>query len=199
MRAAPILAALALAACGQQPAAPTTDPASATVPPPAATTASAPQQPAAGGAYRYRSSALRSPFEPSHPGTVLATEDAKPDPQRPRAPLERFRLEELRLVGGIAAGGARYALVADPGGTIRRVAVGDYLGANHGRVTSLARHELRLREVVRNGAGDWVWRPRTLVAASGRRAEPSDPPEHGADLPDSAPDTLPPVSAGEPI
>ncbi len=200
MRIAVVLA-LALAAC-RQPAAPSGDLPSAAAPaaasPPPAATAPAAQAPATGGAYRYRSSTLRSPFEPGHPGTVLATDGAQPDPHRPRAPLERFRLEELRLVGGIAAGGARYALVADPGGTIRRVAVGDYLGPNHGRVTGLARHELTLREIVRNDAGDWVWRPRSLVARASRPgAEPNRPQGQGVEPPEPAPGAPSPIAGGE--
>lgn len=178
-----VLAALGLAACGQQRALPpASPPAPAFSAPPA--TAPATQPPATGAAYRYRSSALRNPFEPSHPGTVLATDGAPPDPHRTRAPLERFRLEELRLVGSIAAGGTRYALVAEPGGTIRRVAVGDYLGMHHGRVTGLAPGELTLREIARDD-GNWVWRPRSLVVAPRSRpgAAPSRPPEQDSDAP----------------
>ena len=176
-----VLAAFGLAACGQQPALPPPVPPSAPALSAPATGPSTPP-PATGAAYHYRSSTLRNPFEPSHPGTVLATDGAQPDPHRPRTPLERFRLEELRLVGAIAAGGVRYALVADPGGTIRRVAVGDYLGTDHGRVTGLARGELTLREIVRQD-GNWVWRPRSLVVAprGGAEAAASSPPEQDAE------------------
>ena len=155
-------------------------------PPVPAATALATRPPAAGGIYRYRSTTLRSPFEPDHVGAVLATDGAKPDPYRPRGPLERFRLEQLRLVGGMAAAGMRYALVADPAATVHRVAVGDYLGMNHGRVTSVSRRELALREIVRNGTGDWAWRPRSLVAIDqpdgprGGSAESPKPAEQAA-------------------
>lgn len=192
MRRAIVLAALGLAACGQGPAAPRGDPAVAVPRPTPPVAAPATTPPPTGEIYRYRSTALRSPFEPSHADAEPAAAGVQPDPHRRRGPLERFRLEQLRLVGGMAAGGQRFALVAEPAGTIHRVAVGDYLGPNHGRVSRLARNELQLREIVRNGVGEWVWRPRSLVAKASETSESAEPtpaPGASADPPALAPPT----------
>lgn len=115
--------------------------------------------------YQYRSAALRSPFEPSVVGAVAMADG------RARQPLEQFRLAQLRMVGTLATGSAECALVADPTGTIHRVAVGDYLGANNGRITGISRQAIALRETVRAGSagqaepGAWTSRVRTLALA----------------------------------
>lgn len=123
-------------------------------------------------AYQYRSAALPSPFEPSVAGLVAAADG------RERQPLEQFRLAQLRMVGTLATGGMEHALVADPSGTIHRVAVGDYLGADNGRITAISRQAIALRETVRDGPGGqgegvaWTSRTRTLALAV--RAERPD-------------------------
>ena len=174
-----VLAALALAACEQDGAAPTTlevrpawpeATAAATAPPPVA------------APYQYQSASRQSPFEPSYPGAVVAAQGLQPDAARSRQPLERFRLEVLRMVGTMASGGARHALVADPTGRIHRVSVGDYLGGNHGRIDRLREDAVMLREMVRSGNGGWVWRPRSLplAVASEPADEENDPPPSAA-------------------
>ena len=170
-----VLATLALAACeqdGTTPAALDKQPAL----PEATAAATAP--PAVAAPYQYQSASRQSPFEPSYPGAVVAAQGLQPDAARARQPLERFRLEELRMVGTMASGGARYALVADPTGRIHRVSVSDYLGGNHGRIDRLQEDAVMLREIVRSGNGGWVWRPRSLplAVASEPADEENDPP-----------------------
>ena len=170
-----VLAALALAACerdGATPAALDMQPAL----PEATAAATAPLAVAA--PYRYQSAPRQSPFEPSYAGAVVAVQGLQPDAARRRQPLESFRLEELRMVGTMASGRARYALVADPTGRIHRVSVGDYLGGNHGRIDLLREDAVLLREIVRSGNGGWVWRPRSLplAVASEPADEENDPP-----------------------
>ena len=159
---------LGLAACRQDQAASPPD-----LPPPlpGGVTPAAPEQAGPRSRpYQYRSATLRSPFEPSVAGAVAVADG------RARQPLEQFRLAQLRMVGTLATGGARYALVADPTGTIHRVAVGDYLGADNGRITGISRQAIALRETVRAGPvgqaerGAWTSRARTLPLAV--RAEP---------------------------
>ena len=174
-----VLAALALAACEQDGATPATldmQPA----PPEAAAATTAP--PAVAAPYQYRSASRQSPFEPSYPGAVVAAQGLQPDAARRRQPLERFRLEELRMVGTMASGATRHALVADPTGRIHRVSAGDYLGGNHGRIDRLQEDAVMLREIVRSSNGGWVWRPRSLplAVASEPADEENDPPPSAA-------------------
>lgn len=159
---------LGLVACRQeQPAAPP-----AAVPPLPGSAPAAVPVPAEAHSrpYQYRSAALPSPFEPSIASVVAAADG------RSRQPLEQFRLAQLRMVGTLATGGTDYALVADPTGTIHRVAVGDYLGTDNGRITAISRQELALRETVRGPGGQeersaWTSRARTLTLAA--RAKPA--------------------------
>lgn len=174
-----VLAALALAACKQDGATPA---ALDVKPAPLEATAAATAPSATAAPYQYRSASRQSPFEPSYPGAVVAAQGLQPDAARSRQPLERFRLEELRMVGTMASGATRHALVADPTGRIHRVSAGDYLGGNHGRIDRLREDAVMLREIVRSGNGGWVWRPRSLplALASEPAEEENDPPPSAA-------------------
>lgn len=123
-------------------------------------------------AFVYSASDRRSPFEPPAE-VVLESEDEdegepeseiKPDKNRPTEPLERFEIGNLTMVGSLqrADKGQLYALVRDAEGSIHRVTVGDYMGQNHGRVQRVTETGIRLREIVGDGSGGWVKRPRTL-------------------------------------
>ncbi|MEQ6886120.1 pilus assembly protein PilP [Salicola sp. Rm-C-2C1-2] len=123
-------------------------------------------------AFTYAASDRRSPFEP--PAEVVLEDEGddedepksqiQPDENRPTEPLERFEVGDLAMVGSLqrADEGQLYALVRDADGGIHRVTVGDYMGQNHGRVERVTETRIRLREIVGDGSGGWVKRPRTL-------------------------------------
>ncbi len=67
---------------------------------------------------------------------------------------------------------ALYALVRDPAGGVHKVQVGDYLGTDHGRITSIDEIEVQLMEIVSDGTGGWVERARTVTLGGGEE-EPS--------------------------
>lgn len=143
--------------------------------------------------YQYRSAALPSPFEPSVAGMVAAADG------RERQPLEQFRLAQLRMVGTLATSGVEHALVADPSGTIHRVAVGDYLGTDNGRITAISRQAIALRETVRDGPGGqdqhsaWTSRARTLALTV--RAERPDEEATAPPAPSGAEENRPTTEA----
>lgn len=113
----------------------------------------------------YGATALRSPFdEPVVVTTVEGTRnpDVKPDPLRVKDFLESFNLDSLAMVGTLEQNGALWALVKDPTGGIHRVTVGNYIGKNHGKITSATTTQLSLVEIVADGLGGWVQRPRTI-------------------------------------
>ena len=180
MRRVLAVALVGLAACRPEPAAAPPDAAPARHP----ATASAPRPAGDVPPYQYRSAARRSPFEPSHAGAAALADG------RQRQPLERFHLAQLRMVGTLAAGGANYALVADPTGTIHRVAVGDYLGADNGRVTEIGRRAIALRETVPGDQAGPRARPRTLALATRDSRQAQDaaavPPAAEAELASTA-------------
>ena len=140
-----------------------------------------PQEPALPLAYR--SADRRSPFEPAGVavGGGLAVQ---PDFERAQAPLERFALRELRMVGTLTGRGAVRALIRDPHGRIHALRTGDYLGMDHGRIDAVRAAGLDLIEMVRDGNGGWMQRTRVLALSSERalqsgRALSSTPADDG--------------------
>jgi type IV pilus assembly protein PilP len=62
---------------------------------------------------------------------------------------------------GIAKG--MEGLVRDPDGVVHRVHVGNYLGQNYGRITSINEDHIELVELVPNGSGGWMERQATIA------------------------------------
>lgn len=82
----------------------------------------------------------------------------RPDLQRPKEYLERFELDTLQMVGTFEKEANEWALIRDPDGVVHRVAVGNYIGKNYGRVLSIQTDEVALSEFISNGAGGWLVR-----------------------------------------
>jgi len=120
-------------------------------------------------AFSYSASALRSPF--SLP--VVADEDERlntngldirPDTDRAKEYLEQFKIDELGMVGTLQKPeGDLWALVRDGSGGVVRVREGEYMGRNHGRIVSITSDRINLIEIVPDGLGGWLERPRTLA------------------------------------
>lgn len=113
----------------------------------------------------YGATAMRSPFdEPVVVATISGTRDpdVKPDPLRVKDFLESFNLDSLAMVGTLEQNGSLWALVSDPNGGIHRVTLNNYIGKNHGKITAASPTQLSLVEIVGDGLGGWVQRPRTI-------------------------------------
>lgn len=116
--------------------------------------------------YVYNVAALRSPFDPpvevkdvvQQPGNPKL----KPDLTRPKEFLESFNIDALTMVGTLEQGGQFWALLRDGNGGINRVGVGSYIGKNHGKVVSATPTKLDVIEIVPDGLGGWLQRPRSL-------------------------------------
>ncbi len=67
------------------------------------------------------------------------------------------------MVGTLQRDGKTWALVDDGQGRIHRVTIGDYMGKNHGEIVSITETQVDIVEVVPDGKGGWVERPRTLA------------------------------------
>lgn len=118
--------------------------------------------------FSYNASALRSPFALPYNAnelqSVKATTDIRPDPDRAREYLEQFSLDNLVMVGTMQKpGNALWALVRDGNGGVVRVQRGEYMGQNHGRVVGITESKINLIEIVPNGLGSWLERPRALA------------------------------------
>ena len=94
-----------------------------------------------------------------HWGAQLRTQPGRvqwlwPQLNRPAEALEAFELSQLAWMGWLEQGDRRIALV-QAGNGVQRVAVGGYMGRQHGRVEHIGADHLVLREVVRNAQGVW--------------------------------------------
>ena len=89
----------------------------------------------------------------------------KPDFERPKEPLEAFKLENLRMVGTIhmLELGELTALIKDNNGEIHRIKSGNFVGRNFGEILTVNETQLDILEIVPNGRDGWMKRPRNLV------------------------------------
>lgn len=117
-------------------------------------------------AFTYSAAGLRSPFQPPVKIELRQRQkgsaEIKPDETRPKQFLEGFNIELFEMVGLLANDAGRFALVSGAGG-VHRVKVGDYLGRNYGRIVAINDDRIEVVEIVPDGEGGWLERPRTLT------------------------------------
>ncbi|SFI01529.1 type IV pilus assembly protein PilP [Pseudomonas guineae] len=115
--------------------------------------------------FTYSAAALRSPFQPpvklEMADRQKGSKDVKPDEARTKQFLEGFNIETFVMVGTLANDSGAFALVSGAGG-VHRVRVGDYLGRNHGRILAIDESRVDVMEIVPDGEGGWLERPRSL-------------------------------------
>jgi type IV pilus assembly protein PilP len=123
-------------------------------------------------AFAYVEAGRRQPFTPIEQQRDPAKDaqsnnpDATAPPeavQRNREPLEEFPLDGLRMMGVIKINSKVFALVKAPDNVIHRVAMGNYLGQNYGKIVGINDTEINLSEVVSDGFGGWVKRTAVLA------------------------------------
>ncbi|MDA8224470.1 MAG: pilus assembly protein PilP [Betaproteobacteria bacterium] len=102
------------------------------------------------------------PFKPRKLKFNSAEGGIQPDLNRPKELLESFALETLKMVGVIQRNGVNYAVIKTPLNTIYVVKVGNYLGQNFGKIVAITDKEVKLKEIVQDGAGDWSERDSSL-------------------------------------
>ena len=66
------------------------------------------------------------------------------------------------MVGTLQQGKSTYALVRTPDKDVYQVTTGNYLGQNFGVILGINENEIRLKELVQDGSGDWAERTGTL-------------------------------------
>lgn len=125
-------------------------------------------------ALAYLYSEERSPFlapDAIAEGGISPTDGAlAPDQQRVQEPLERFQLQELRLVGTLRMGGRQVAMIASPDGNVTSVKEGNYMGSDYGRISQIAAQEIRVNERVFTQRDGWQERQVTLTINQERAA-----------------------------
>lgn len=121
---------------------------------------------------------IQAEFEPFNPqrltlalrrdSTQIASNAAliAPELVRRKEPLEAFPLDAMAMVGSLMKTGKPTALLKVDN-LIYQVGVGDYLGQNYGRITSITETAVQLREIVQDATGDWMERAASLELQEG--------------------------------
>ena len=112
--------------------------------------------------FTYEGFDLPDPFKPRKIEPTKGSSKLAPDLTRRKEPLEGFPLESLTMVGTLEKNKTVYALVRTPERDVYQVRAGNYLGQNFGVVTGIGENEVKLKELVQDGAGDWTERSSTL-------------------------------------
>ena len=115
--------------------------------------------------FAYNAFDLPDPFKPRKIEPVRGASKLAPDLNRRKEPLEAFPLESLQMVGTLQRGKNTYALVRTTEKDVYQVKVGNYMGQNYGVVIDINDAEIRLKELVQDGAGDWTERSSTIQLA----------------------------------
>jgi type IV pilus assembly protein PilP len=112
-------------------------------------------------AFNYIDQDKRSPFVPG--GSGGANAGVRPDNHRNREYLEQFSLDTLKMVGTLNLGGSSYGLVQTKDGRVHRVVVGEHLGTNDGKITTISPAKIALVEIIPDGLGGYLERPAALA------------------------------------
>lgn len=117
--------------------------------------------------FTYKASNLRSPFEPPVQEQNIVTTPSgngvAPDLRRRKEPLESFPIDSLRMVGTLERDEKIWAIVVDKDGTVHRITQGNYVGQNHGKITSVTEEKVSLTEIIPDGRGGWRERPASMT------------------------------------
>jgi len=129
------------------------------------------------GHYDYSAQGLRSPFDEPRAEAIQQKIQQmsgclSPDPRRRKQPLEKFPLGNLSMRGTMGEKGVIWALVEASDATLHRVAVGSYLGLNNGHITTVSQQDVKVIELIPDGAGCWVERETTIkIVESGTEGQ----------------------------
>jgi len=86
----------------------------------------------------------------------------QPDLNRHREALEEFPLDGLKMVGFLLQGKDGYAIIRSPDSKLHRVKVGNYMGQNFGKISSITETDVQLKEMIQDSSGDWSERVSSL-------------------------------------
>jgi type IV pilus assembly protein PilP len=115
--------------------------------------------------FTYNAANLRSPFSRQIRVDLAAQKhgslNVKPDLNRVKQYLEGFNIEQFEMVGTLSNATGSFALLRGAGG-VHRLKVGDYLGRNDGRIVAISDSQVDVVEIVPDGQGTWLERPRTI-------------------------------------
>lgn len=112
-------------------------------------------------ALQYSAQDLRSPFEKrratgvDEPIVANNQNCLQPNRKRSKSTLESYGLDALRMTGVFSINGQKWALIKSNDGVLHKVRRGQYLGLFNGKVASISDTEIRIKEMLPDGAGCW--------------------------------------------
>lgn len=112
--------------------------------------------------FEYSAQAIRDPFSNAFTDADSGS-GPRPEANRRKEITEQFPLDSMAMVGTMNTGARMLGLVLAPDKVTYRIAPGNYLGQNDGRVTSVNDNRIELVELVPDGAGGWLERPASLA------------------------------------
>jgi len=124
--------------------------------------------------FQYSAAGLRGPFTAPVEIKLIkyqqerAKSNIKPDLQRPKEYLENFSIDAISMVGTLTlTEDDVWALLDDAEGGVHRVKSGNYVGRNHGKVVGINPGSIDVIEIVPDGHGGWLERPRAIKLQDG--------------------------------
>lgn len=116
----------------------------------------------------YSAGKLRSPFVAPKPEAIQEKMQQvsgclSPDPRRRKQPLEKYALGDLSMRGTLGESGTVWALVESSDKTLYRVSIGNYLGLFNGHITAVNDNNIKVVELIPDGAGCWVERETVIT------------------------------------
>lgn len=119
--------------------------------------------------FKYSAAGLRAPFSPPVEVKLIKYQqekgksDIKPDLNRAKEYLEGFSIDALKMVGSIALKeNELWALIDDAEGGVHRIKPGNHVGRNYGKVIDVDQGQIDVIEIVPDGHGGWLERPRSI-------------------------------------
>lgn len=115
--------------------------------------------------FAYNAYDLTDPFKARkiEPPKTSARGGVQSDLNRQREALEAYPLENLTMVGTLQQKKQVYALIKAPDKGLYRVASGNYLGQNFGRIVSISETDIKLKEIVQDSGGNWEEKNQELL------------------------------------
>jgi type IV pilus assembly protein PilP len=124
--------------------------------------------------FQYRAAGLRGPFTaPAEIKLIKYKQERvesgiKPDLKRSKEYLEGYSIDAVSMVGTLALSEEDlWALLDDADGSVHRVKLGNFVGRNHGRIVGVNPDSVDVIEIVPDGRGGWLERPRSIKLKEG--------------------------------
>jgi type IV pilus assembly protein PilP len=112
--------------------------------------------------FAYNAFDLPDPFKPRKIEPAKGQSKLQPDLARRKEPLESFPLESLAMVGTLAKEKSVFGLVRTPEKDVYQVRLGNHMGQDFGVIVAIGDSEIKVKELVQDGGGDWTERTSTL-------------------------------------